>query len=305
MAGRRRNWCITQFNFEQWDASDVHLRPDFRYLVYQTETCEKTGRPHQQAYVEFKKALHFGVVKAIFGNDAHLEGRRGTRDEARKYCMKEDTRMPGTEPIELGEWVDEAERGENAKREDLNEARTRIQQHTSWAAVLLDKDITDVVCRYKSWAREIYDNRPVDIPVPDITLYEWQAEILDILDAEPTPRRVIWIWSHASGTGKSTFYDFCCSKFNVLPCVDYANTLYAYDGQAVLWFDLSRQNTHEKIPYDAIERFSNQTVHLSSKYTSCRKRVTGHVVVTANMPPDEVRLPNRCKVYHIDPQNNV
>lgn len=226
MGRRARNWCFTQFNHEEWDRAAPELNPDFRYMVFQTEICPKTGAPHIQGYIEFKKAKTFASVKNLIGRAAHLEYRKGTRKEARDYCKKADTRMPDTEPIELGEWTGDEER----KRNDLNKARTQIQAHKSWGAVLQDTELTEVVCRHKNWAREVYDNRPQDIPAPDIVLYDWQVEILDLLDQPPVTRRVIWIWSHASGTGKSTFYDYCCARFNVLPCADFNNTLYAYDG---------------------------------------------------------------------------
>jgi len=301
MTRKLRNWCITQFDFEQWDECNPQRHPHFRYLVFQTEVCEKTGRPHQQAYVEFKEPLTFGSVRNLFGNKCHLEGRKGTRDEARAYCMKDDTRMPGTEPIEIGEWVVERDQPNRGKRNDLNEARTRLENHESWAAVLHDTEITDIVARHGKWCREVYENRPINVPPPEITLYDWQEEVMELLWGDPVPRRIIWIWSHASGTGKSTFADYVSTVHSVLPAGDYQNTLYAYDGQRVLWFDLTRHQTNDHIPYHALEKLSNQTFHLSTKYVSCRKYVKCHVVVTANVPPDEVKLPNRCDKFNVDP----
>lgn len=46
-----------------------------------------------------------GGVKMLFGdNTMHLEKRKGTRDEARKYCMKDESRVPGTNYTEYGKW---------------------------------------------------------------------------------------------------------------------------------------------------------------------------------------------------------
>lgn len=284
---RLRNWCFTSYNLDDFIVPDEH--PDFRYCVYQAEKCPETQRVHLQGYIEFNKALSFGQVKGLFNDPAiHLEGRRGTREEARAYCMKNESRY--ADPIEFGKWTGANERS----RQDLNEARVKIQAHTSWNSVLNDPELCNVLARAPRWAREVYDARVVDAPLPDIELRDWQTQVLDMLDEEPVKRRVIWIWSAESGTGKTTFFDFCSARFNVLPATDFTNTLYAYDGQRVIWFDLTRAQSADYSPYHAIEKFSNCTFHLSTKYTSTRKYVNAHVVVTSNSPPDEMRLPNRC-----------
>lgn len=95
---RKRYWCFTNF-----DTSDVKLDPKVvRYCVFQIEKCEKTGRLHKQGYLELYHNLRIGQVKSILGNSCHLSVRKGTRDEARNYCMKERTRMCA--PVEFGHW---------------------------------------------------------------------------------------------------------------------------------------------------------------------------------------------------------
>lgn len=285
---RLRNWCFTAYDLENFVVPDDH--PDFRYCVYQAEQCPQTRRVHLQGYIEFTRAVNFNTVKGLFhDNSIHLEGRRGTREQARAYCMKPESRY--AEPIEFGVW-------ETRERErvDLNAARAKIQQHVSWNAVLNDDELTNVVARYGRWAREIFDARALNPDEPDIQLRPWQTQVLGMLDGEPVKRQVIWIWSAESGTGKSTFYDYCSSRYSVLPASDFNNTLYAYDGQRVIWFDLTRAELNNDSWYLPIEKFSNQTVHLSTKYTSCRKLVKAHVVVTANHAPDETKIPNRCVI---------
>lgn len=287
MAKPLRNWCFTTYNLAGFKVPDED--PRFRYCVYQAERCPETGNVHLQGYIEFNKAVGFGALKELCNdNTLHLEQRRGTRQEARAYCMKPETRY--ADPIEFGTWTG----GQEGTRVDLNEARERIQSKKSWNEVVNDPELCSILARYHKWSREVYDNRGFDVAAPDITLRDWQLEVLEMLEEEPVKRRVIWIWSEESGTGKTTFFDFCSARFNVLPGTDYANTLYAYDGQAVIWFDLTRAQSTDYSPYHAIEKFSNGTFHLSTKYTSTRKYVNCHVVVTANCPPDEMKLPNRC-----------
>lgn len=232
-------------------------------------------------------------LKAIFGDSTvHFEGRRGSRQQARAYCMKEDSRAEGAVPVEIGDWTGPEERA----RTDLVQAREVIQASESWNAVVNNPEIIKTVARHRNWAREVYENRPQVVEPPEIELRPWEEEVLEIIDGDPIKRLVVWIWSEESGTGKSTFFDYCCHHYNVLPGTDYVNTLYAYDGQSVIWFDLTRDESYSTVPYHAIEKFSNGGFHLSSKYVSVRKHVSCHVVVTANFEPNEQKLPGRCRI---------
>lgn len=90
MAQSNRNYCFTSYAVD-----DIILPspPTIKYLVAQLERCPDTQRIHWQGYVELPKTMRIGAVKELFGDSTmHLEKRRGTREEARAYCMKEETR---------------------------------------------------------------------------------------------------------------------------------------------------------------------------------------------------------------------
>ncbi len=53
-------------------------------------------------YIEFKRSMRFQYVNRLFNKKAWITSRRGTRDQARDYCMKSDTRVCG--PFEYGDW---------------------------------------------------------------------------------------------------------------------------------------------------------------------------------------------------------
>lgn len=100
---RSKEWCFTiqlapQYNMvdplQDWSPALME------YTVYQVETAPTTGQHHIQGYIEFQTPLSFGTVKTLFPDGTHLEKRRGPRDKAREYCMKEESRVLG--PWEKG-----------------------------------------------------------------------------------------------------------------------------------------------------------------------------------------------------------
>lgn len=105
---RNRNWCFTIFNLA-WKPQEGTGSKDsvIRYLVYQREKAPDTGRLHYQGYAEFTKALRMqGVKDALAEASTHVEPRRGTREEARQYCMKAESRDgDDAGPFEFGEFV--------------------------------------------------------------------------------------------------------------------------------------------------------------------------------------------------------
>ncbi|AUM61658.1 Rep [uncultured virus] len=107
-----RAWCFTVNNPE----FDI-LYPDglegsgIQYLVYQKELGAE-GTPHLQGYVYFRTTKKLSAIKKLTFRTperinrkpferAHLEISRGTPEENKTYCTKDDTRIAG--PWEMGE----------------------------------------------------------------------------------------------------------------------------------------------------------------------------------------------------------
>lgn len=108
-----RNWLFTLNNPAGVDISFVDF-DQVRYAVWQLERGEE-GTPHLQGYIELNCARRFNWMKTIPElSEAHFEIRRGTRAQAREYCMKEESRIDG--PFEYGVWKD----GGQGKRNDLD-----------------------------------------------------------------------------------------------------------------------------------------------------------------------------------------
>lgn len=66
------------------------------YLCWQQETAE-SGTPHLQGYFEVSKPIRrVGAGRLLRLPRAHIERRMGTREQARDYCRKEDSRIEGS-----------------------------------------------------------------------------------------------------------------------------------------------------------------------------------------------------------------
>lgn len=107
---RARDWCFTCFpeNPTSFIDNPPALTENIRYLVFQLEQCPTTKRLHLQGFIQFPAPLSLkGAltrVHDLFGCTAHVEKRKGTPTEARLYCRKEATRVPGSLPVELGDF---------------------------------------------------------------------------------------------------------------------------------------------------------------------------------------------------------
>ena len=119
-SGSARTWVFTINNPESpLDFSDKEA---VRYCVYQEETGEN-GTRHYQGYLELTRTHTLNMLKKLKGFErAHFEQRRGSRDQARQYAMKEDTRVAG--PWEHGVWV----RSGQGNRTDLDTVRRSIAE---------------------------------------------------------------------------------------------------------------------------------------------------------------------------------
>lgn len=119
-----RSWVFTIFGNLVQSGADLYQdyeAQDVRYIVWQREIAPDTQQAHLQGYVEFTKPKRLRAVKQALGSEtAHVEPRRGTRDQARDYARKEETREAG--PWERGEWI--VGRGE---RRDLDAIHADLQ----------------------------------------------------------------------------------------------------------------------------------------------------------------------------------
>lgn len=283
---RMRNWCFTKYNLTvpEFDPAVV------RYCVYQHEICPDTGREHLQGYVEFTKSIRLSAVKALFQDQTmHLEKRQGTRDQARDYCTKDESRKPDTEPIQFGTY--ETNPG---ARSDLNEVYELIKQGKRKAEIL--DAFPNVYMKYSNGiekAISIYDNtlgmEKLHDEYDSCILRPWQEEVTLLLEGQ-NDRQVLWIYDAEGNHGKTFLGKYLLSKGAFYVTQGKSEDIsYAYDFQSTVVFNMSRSSDY--MPYTLMENLKDGTI-FSPKYQSQLKicRTITKVLVMSNTLPKQDAL---------------
>ncbi len=103
-----RHVCFTLHDYVGDEVAKLREWSQVSYGIVGREVCPDTGRPHLQGYIEFKQQVLLSTLKNKISQKIHVEERRGTAQQASKYCEKED---------DYDEWGDISEQG---RRTDLD-----------------------------------------------------------------------------------------------------------------------------------------------------------------------------------------
>lgn len=126
---RVRRWIFTlDFDPEAVPAFDEKVH---HYLVYQVEVGARSGFKHVQGYVEFFNPQRLTFLQKSFGRRAKYLVARGTGEECRMYCTKEDTRCAeaNSGPWEWGELL------RQGQRSDLEDVKRRLDDGATMGAI--------------------------------------------------------------------------------------------------------------------------------------------------------------------------
>lgn len=206
-----------------------------------------------------------------------------------------------------------------SKNEKHNFIEQIIIDSKSWTQCLLNDDIKyDISLKMNFW-KSVFDNTRklpiIKTHITDENLQPYQKEVLKILQAEPKPRSILWIWSEELATEKSSLANYIGNKFNgdYLPikldnknCMgDFVNV---YNNEKIVWIDLSRNMSHKinhNLLYDEnenmfirgnevnkfvdfIEELSDRKIMTSTKYQGKKIAFIGHIVITTNANPEKI-----------------
>lgn len=111
-----RTWCFTLNNYTEAEIEMLRVLP-CRYMVCGLEVGDE-GTPHVQGYIEMSRVMRLAGMRKLIER-AHFEVRRGTRDQARGYCLKDGN------AFETGVWA----AGGQGARNDLRGMMDAIREN--------------------------------------------------------------------------------------------------------------------------------------------------------------------------------
>lgn len=294
-AKRFKSWCFTVNNPERSLVAhifDSHTKL-IAYAVWSLEEGE-SGTPHIQGYVRFTSKRVFNSVKGLLPTGAHVEASNGSAQSNYEYISHTGSHSdkPGLldGPWELGIRTD------RGKQHDMLMFREAVNDVRKFDELYDIDGIENVLAKYPQYAQKMYTlARNKRIKTVEISkLYCWQWGIIRYLERPWETRRIYWIWSECSGTGKSSFGQYLCGKYDVLIASgEYKDILYAYQDQDIIWFDLARADQLNASLTSTLEILSNGGRQMSTKYQACQKIVQAKIVVTSNKAPPRDILPGR------------
>ena len=97
----------------------------------------------------------------------------------------------------------------------------------------------------------------------------WQRIVLNALERDPDPRKMLWIWDQSGNKGKSFLATYLAKDAFVTGNGKSADIKYPYDGQQIVVFDFSRTQ-QAIVNYEVKEDIKNGQL-FSTKYESCMK----------------------------------
>jgi len=248
-----RNWCFTWNNpIGNPSFSDY---PNITYAVYQRESGEE-GTEHFQGYVEFSKVQRITAVKKILAS-AHWEVRKGTREQARDYCMKAESRI--SDPVEYGEW-DGKKQG---KRNDL--------------------------VRLYECVKEGKDNKVIldEMPATYMRYYKAVAHVRHVIATPRSFKTEVYVIWGKTGLGKTKY---CSEQSSTAYRKQRGDWWDMYDGES----DVIIDDFYGWIKYDTMlrlcDRYSMQVEMKGGFINFAPKRI----YITSNMPPHQWYKNEKC-----------
>lgn len=248
---RMRSVVFTLNNYLDGDVERIReLGLTVRYGVFQREIAPGTGTKHLQGFLYSDSAKTFGRWKSLIGDRAHIEKARGTPEQASKYCKKEESREPNTEPEEFGELPSQG------KRSDLEAISSSLAAGAS---------VEEIAAEYPG----------------DFIRYHRGIETLHAVYQAPRNHktRVFWLYG-PTGTGKSAWAH---SRFpGAYWKMGSSKWWDGYYGEPYVIIDDYRRDLCTFA--ELLRLFDRYPMRVERKGSSCQFRATDIVITTPNDP---------------------
>lgn len=243
------NWLITDNSGKIGKWHGLSQSDQLKFMVYQLERGEETGRAHIQAFVSFNKKKKLSSVKKFIGDNPHCEIARKPA-EAIEYCKKDETRVEG--PWEVGQWSGQGQ------RKDLDVIKERLDRGES------ESTIADN--HFGSWVR--YRKSFVAYRQLKLARRDWEMDV-----------KVFW---GSTGTGKTrdAWQEAGPDAFLISTDKNYPFTGYA--GQEnIIWDEFTGSSCDIKYLLQLLDRYPMKVRGLYEEYNFVGRRIW----LTSNIDP--------------------
>ena len=195
-------YCATLNNYTPDDVAILRTPNSKLHYIIVGHEVGSEGTRHLQIYFQLACQAKLTTIKNWGGPWArmHLEGAKGTDEEAATYCKKEGNFF------EIGE---RKKMGRKGARSDLDGVKNDIQSGLSYIEICSKH--FETAAKYGRFIREQIQERDGQVAkdllrkdLESLSLKPWQQQLLNVVMENPHPRAIHWIWSSKGETGKST-----------------------------------------------------------------------------------------------------
>lgn len=291
-------FCFTINNYTDVDIETIvdKVVPLCSYVLFGKEVGAE-GTPHLQGFIKLKSKRTVLQTRALFGCNPHIEPAKGSDEQNKVYCKKDN------DFTEYGECIS------SGKRNDLEAFKADVKKGV-YDGKTLRESHSKVCARYGAFCQMyISDNKPKPV-VEDHPLKLWQQELNIKLNRPPDDRTIIFVVDVVGNSGKSWFAKYYRRNHDQVQIMcpgKYADMALLYDDTSrVLFLDCPRSKQGDFIQYNFLEAVKNQFVQ-SGKYESCIKEniEKTHVVVLMNEKPNmEMLSEDRFDIIEVNTGNN-
>ena len=228
----------------------------------------------------------------------------------RNYCQKEDTRVPGVEPVLHGQPSPGQAKEKPQeyiynliKEVGMTEAK---KAYTEMIPMPKAKVWRDAVEQYQLY-QEVKQVQEIQEQFKNCVLRPWQADLIKIVESKPDSRSVYCIYDKTGGAGKTwlckylkAIYPDTVVLINNGKSADLSHIMAQAPNAESVLMSLQR-NVEQHVNYQAIEQFKDNC-YTSTKYHSTS--ITGsnvHFIVFTNFPMDWASLTeDRWIIWRLD-----
>lgn len=280
MSKSQRSYCFTAWTEPKFNEEKI------RYMIYQKEKCPKTGKEHYQGYAEFFNKITIPTFKRFINdNTAHCEIRKGTREQAKAYCMKSESQIES--PKEFGDWN---AGGQGARTDLLTVVKAIEEGKTNYELIKEFPEFIRTNFRCINFLRESIEEynmgEAIKKEFDEFRMNENQ-EIWKKHLEEQNQRQITWVYDKEGNKGKTYYSRYLVSqgwqRFENAKCSDIAHALNIHSKGFIFDFSRSQENY---INYGVIESIKNGMI-FSPKYNSCSKLFKiPKIIIFSNFKPD-------------------